>query len=323
VNGWQELCLNLEVWLGLAVAAGVPVALLWWSLPARARRLLPPPRRRAVPWDLPDVYVALCAIPVYSLLFSLLLQDVPVLTLIYGGREPSGEIALLWSAVLGMLSAVVTTLLVTRRLSGTRPYQLGLTTHRGRADLALGYLVWLGLTPAVLFIHFLAVHWLGKVPHPFERVAEQPLLPVEWALLLFLTVMLGPFTEELIFRGVLQPWLVRRPEGGHVAIAAAVAVCYFSGGRAPGPVLFALALLPGYLLLPRLTRHVREARAIYATALLFGAFHAAVWPSPIALFVLGMGLGWLAWRTQSLTGPIFVHALFNAVASTVLLLSKG
>jgi membrane protease YdiL (CAAX protease family) len=80
--------------------------------------------------------------------------------------------------------------------------------------------------------------------------------------------------------------------------------------------------LPGYLLLPRLTGNVREVRAIYATALLFGAFHAAVWPSPIALFVLGLGLGWLAWRTQSLTGPIFVHALFNAVASAVLLLSK-
>jgi membrane protease YdiL (CAAX protease family) len=61
---------------------------------------------------------------------------------------------------------------------------------------------------------------------------------------------------------------------------------------------------------------------VYATALLFAACHAGAWPSPIALFVLGLGLGWLALRTRSLTGPLFVHALFNAVASSVLVISK-
>lgn len=334
MNGWQELCLNLEVWLGLALAAGVPVALLWWSLPVGERRLLPPPRRRAAPWDFPDVYVALCAFLLYIPLFSLLLQDLPVLTLLYGGQKPVREIVFLWSAALALPFTVGTILLAMRRLSGTRPYQLGLTTHRWRADLALGYLVWLGLTPVVLFIHFLAIRWLGSVPHPFERLAEQPLLPVEWALILFLTVVQAPLVEELLFRGVLQPWLGRRPWGGHAAVAAALAISlpwskldsWPQDGQeqllALAPALFVLAMLPGYLLLPRLTGNVREVRAIYATALLFGAFHAAVWPSPIALFVLGLGLGWLAWRTQSLTGPIFVHALFNAVASAVLLLSK-
>jgi membrane protease YdiL (CAAX protease family) len=335
VNGWQELCLNLEVWLGLAVAAGVPVVLLWWSLPAGQRRLLPPPRRRAVPWGFPDVYVALCAFLLYIPLVGLLLQDLPILTLLHGGQKPAREIGFLWSAALSLPFTVGTILLAMRRLSGTRPYQLGLTTHRWRADLALAYLVWLGLTPAALFIHFLATGWLGRVPHPFERLAEQPLPSIDWALILFLTVVQAPLVEELLFRGVLQPWLSRRWWGGHAAVAAALAISlpwsklgdWPQDGQeqllALAPALFVLAMIPGYLLLPRLTRHVREARAIYATALLFGAFHAAVWPSPIALFVLGLGLGWLAWRTQSLTGPIFVHALFNAVATTVLLLSKG
>jgi membrane protease YdiL (CAAX protease family) len=53
--------------------------------------------------------------------------------------------------------------------------------------------------------------------------------------------------------------------------------------------------------------------AIYSTALLFASLHSFAWPSPIALFVLGLGLGWLAQRTQSLMGPILIHALFNAV----------
>jgi membrane protease YdiL (CAAX protease family) len=82
--------------------------------------------------------------------------------------------------------------------------------------------------------------------------------------------------------------------------------------------------VPGYLLLPYFVRMpTREAQALYATALLFAAFHASVWPTPVPLFVLGLGLGWLAWRTQSLTGPFFVHALFNAVASAMLLTGKG
>ena len=42
--------------------------------------------------------------------------------------------------------------------------------------------------------------------------------------------------------------------------------------------------------------------AIYGTSLLFAAMHSGVWPSPIALFVLGLGLGWLAYRTRSLVG---------------------
>jgi membrane protease YdiL (CAAX protease family) len=42
--------------------------------------------------------------------------------------------------------------------------------------------------------------------------------------------------------------------------------------------------------------------------------HVAVWPSPIPLFVLGLGLGVLAEGTRSLVGPIVVHSAFNAVS---------
>jgi membrane protease YdiL (CAAX protease family) len=338
VNDWQELLLNIQVWLGLAVAAGAPVACLWGSLPSKQRQLLPPTRRRAVPWGVADVYVALCAFFLYNPLLSPLVQA--VLAALHGGRQPGRELVTLWSAAVALPLAVGTILFAMRRLSGTRPFQLGLTTHRWREDLTLGYLVWLGLTPAVLFIHFLALRWLEKVPHPFERLAEQPLSPVEWLLIVFLGVVQAPVLEELFFRGVLQPWLGWRPWGGHVAFAGA-AVVSFPWGKldqwpadpqqellALAPVLFVLAMLPGYLLFLRLMRRSAiqtgsETRAVYATALLFAAFHAGAWPSPIALFALGLGLGWLARRTQSLTGPFFVHALFNAVASTVLVISKG
>jgi membrane protease YdiL (CAAX protease family) len=49
--------------------------------------------------------------------------------------------------------------------------------------------------------------------------------------------------------------------------------------------------------------------AIFGSALLFAVAHP--WPNAIALFAMGLLLGWLSRRTQSLIGPITFHALFN------------
>jgi membrane protease YdiL (CAAX protease family) len=63
-----------------------------------------------------------------------------------------------------------------------------------------------------------------------------------------------------------------------------------------------------------------QAPAVFASALLFGATHSFAWPTPIALFALGLGLGYLALRTRSLVAPVVVHCLFNG-ASFVLLVT--
>jgi len=60
--------------------------------------------------------------------------------------------------------------------------------------------------------------------------------------------------------------------------------------------------------------------AIVGSGMLFALSHAA-WPSAVALTPLGLVLGWLAYRTQSLVPGILLHALFNAVAFIVLLVS--
>src|SRR5262245_19449879 len=94
------------------------------------------------------------------------------------------------------------------------------------------------------------------------------------------------------------------------------------------PPAFFLLLIPLDLVAARwngLRRHLRirsrqQARAILASAALFGAFHAHVWPSPLPLVVLAVGLGYLYLRTRSLVGPVVVHGLFNAVSAVYLLL---
>jgi membrane protease YdiL (CAAX protease family) len=86
------------------------------------------------------------------------------------------------------------------------------------------------------------------------------------------------------------------------------------------PAGFVMLMVPGYLLVRYFFRSQRGG-AIYATALLFGSIHSN-WPTPVALFVLGLGLGWLAYRTQSLVGPMVLHMLFNGVACVTLLVSQ-
>ncbi len=61
--------------------------------------------------------------------------------------------------------------------------------------------------------------------------------------------------------------------------------------------------------------------AIVGTAFFFAVIHSS-WPTPIPLFFLGLGLGWLTYRTQNLIGPVVVHVLFNGVACLVLALAK-
>jgi membrane protease YdiL (CAAX protease family) len=93
------------------------------------------------------------------------------------------------------------------------------------------------------------------------------------------------------------------------------------------PTLFVLLAFLGYLALPLLLRwglpDLNAARAVYATALFFGSLHSFAWPSPVPLFVLGLGLGWLAHRTQNLVAPVVAHGLFNAVACVELFLTAA
>lgn len=58
--------------------------------------------------------------------------------------------------------------------------------------------------------------------------------------------------------------------------------------------------------------------AIYGSAAAFALMHHN-WPDPIPLFGLGLVLGWLTFRTQSLLTAITMHALFNLVAVLALL----
>jgi membrane protease YdiL (CAAX protease family) len=247
----------------------------------------------------------------------------------------------LWPSVLASPLQVLTFPLLFAVLSGTGPRQLGLTTHRLGRDALLGVVGVVVLTPICFgvfwLVRYLYARWLGEgvEKHLLEVAGQQQLFPGEWVALFFTAMLAAPMWEELTFRGVLQPWLAARRWGGHAAMLGALvlAVLYradrlFTASpdthallTTAAPVLFVLGLVPLYLGVWWCSR-TPVAPALFGTALLFACIHTSVWPTPVPLFVLALGLGFLAQRTGSLVGPIVLHSLFNGVSCVQLLVAS-
>jgi membrane protease YdiL (CAAX protease family) len=258
----------------------------------------------------------------------------------YGGTAPEMPIRLeLWVRSLALPFQVLTYPLVFAAYSGTHARQLGLTARRlGRNILA-------GLSGLLLVPDVLALFWLvrhcqgvngedGVERHALEILGGHNLYLTEWILLFFTATVAAPLHEELTFRGVLQPWLAKNRGYGLLTMFAALAlglwyrhtqlIDAWPMGFSPvleaaAPALFASALLPLYLL--AVFFGTSQAAALIAASTLFACIH-STWPTPIPLFLLGLGLGTLAQRTQSLVAPVVFHSLFNSVACVQLLLES-
>jgi membrane protease YdiL (CAAX protease family) len=346
VPEFLDLAAPVCSWLAIALAGGVVAAVLRLFAPA-ARRPFPPQRRRAAVWTGPRVavlFLALFLTP--SVIYSLV--NVAPLARWLLGADAAPQLA----RRLAMSVAVILSLPIQVAAwwglvaaAGYPPAALGLNRARTAADYAAAYRTWLVLTPPVYAVTFVVVVvyglTFGKQPaeHPILQTFQGGSLPTGLvALLMAEAVVAAPVSEELFFRGALQPALVDRPWGGDFALALAALVgiarhtpddLNFRDPEAVlsclAPGLFILALLPLYRALDRWGGLVRwlpvrdpearrqAARAIFGTAALFANFHATVWPTPIPLFVLAVGLGWLAYRTQGVLAPIVVHVLFNAI----------
>src|SRR5579884_3068546 len=231
----------------MCAAPCAAVVLAWWV----ARRsggpsLFPPQRSRAVPWSGFEVFV------VYFLyyffwVFALnsLLEASGFLTWLYHTpapalttenlENPAIRLALnrrmLWAEALAVPFNLATALMFPARMCGTRPYQLGLTRWRCGLTLVAGCLVWLMLTPCVEGVQFVTV-WAymqftstQPEPHPLVTLIQTgQVLPAEWAVLTFITVLGAPVLEEVVFRGVIQRWAGSHTTAGNLTMVAAACI---------------------------------------------------------------------------------------------------
>jgi membrane protease YdiL (CAAX protease family) len=357
VPTFHEVFFELLAWLIIAlICIVIALPILLWAR-RHHRRLFPALLPRHVPWTGLEIgAVFFLTRLTWPIVISSCLFSLGFFSWVYGGDISSSRDSLdelerarvnLWLAVFLFPINLLTVFLLFRLGSGTRAGDLGFAEDRPRENIALASLTWLAVTPAVFGINYLA-YWgyfelTGTKPeaHPLQQLAEQSPSLMDAILIAISALVVAPVWEELMFRGVVQSWLAEKDWGGHLAmgLAALIGIAAAISGfhdledvslRAAldklSPVFFVLAMFPAYLVIDWCLRpwfpNGKAVRAIYGTALLFGMVHSFAWPTPIPLFVLGLGLGFLAYRTQTLLGPIFLHFLFNAVACLALILPQ-
>ncbi|MFO0804935.1 MAG: CPBP family intramembrane glutamic endopeptidase [Gemmataceae bacterium] len=253
---------------------------------------------------------------------------------VYGANAPEDAwlpMKSLWSAVIFTPLFLGFVWLMTRAAYPTwRPEAASLPA---KAAAAVG--TWLGLHPMVAAVHFtvaacfLAWSWQPD-SHPLEQKFRDGRPMLDQVLFAVEAGIAAPLLEEVLFRGALLPWLMGkryRPVLTLIVVAAlglALSIETTDGNSEVryGPVCFTVFLFAGSLLHRVLRRkHQRTESAIIVSAAFFALVHNPVWPSPIPLFVLGLGLGWLAVRTRGWLAPAIVHGLFNLVS--VLFVLRG
>lgn len=314
---------------GIVAAVATPLGLAAWIFGRRSVKA--GWRRWQTGWTGGDV---LAFAGVYAILPGLLISFVQAVTAANRGDalktpvEPVQDFRA--TAIISVITVAVLTLLVRRWPTVPRVASVGFSGVS--RSVRVGVLGWMILTPVTLAVHFLANHIFestGGVPdeHPLTKLnlGQSP----DMVALFFVSVCAAtPLSEELLFRRTLIPWAAgRRYRAWLLGGCAVVAAGLTAEGRL-GPLVFAVILggfLAGLPLLrwvcPRFA--VRTASAIVSSAAVFAAMHSFVWPSPVPLFVLGIGLGWIALRTRSVIAPVVCHGLFNAVSTVYLLRGAG
>jgi membrane protease YdiL (CAAX protease family) len=332
-------------WLLIALAGAAVVAA--FRLFAGVSPVVPPQRRRAAGWTGPLVTAAFL---IFYLVGPIILAyiDPPALaTRLYGHAvdEKTAEVVGMLVADLAASPLQIAAWYALGWFAGGRRPVFGVVPRRMPADFSLAFRTWLILTPAVYAVSFVSIivyHWFsGQQPagHPLMVAVQAGRAPGWLIVITFVqAVIAAPVREELFFRGILQPFLADRPWGGDLALMSATVIglsVHKTGAVAftdplslvsvAAPLLLVLAVLPIYriadswdlsrwLPLRDPARRRQAGRAIVGTAILFANFHANVWPTPVPLFVLALGLGWLAFRTQGVVASTVLHVLFNAIA---------
>ena len=206
-----------------------------------------------------------------------------------------------------------------RRMMHGVPWPLGTERELWRSIRfgAAGFLV---VAPPTYLVHFgclALLEWLGQPPgdHPLAHGPESA--AGGWPAYAIVVCLAVPGVEELIHRGIVMPWATRRAANAFLIFAVAAIIGTTVGGNdgfaALALVVGVAAIATGMMIWPtRIPR--RTVVGILASAAVFAALHANVWPTPVPLVVLGCGLGWVAARSGGIVAPIVLHGLFNAVA---------
>jgi membrane protease YdiL (CAAX protease family) len=116
-----------------------------------------------------------------------------------------------------------------------RPRLYGLHRARGIANVAVGLLGFVVVTPVVLAVFFLIEYTTVRETHPLLSLLTAHDCPLLRGLLVFKACLAAPILEETFFRGILLGWLRRGFLIGQlVFLAAGLILAIFQSQREPG-----------------------------------------------------------------------------------------
>jgi len=223
-----------------------------------------------------------------------------------------------------------------RLTSGAGLADLGLYRQEWPRQMGIGVRAAMLMTPPVWAIQFLTVHIWRYQAHPVEQMVLEKLTVGMAILAVLSTMVLAPWIEELLFRGIFQRWLGRlvedRPlptttiqEKGRFGPLEPENESSFLNSKAaptestpidPGSEILASSYQPAEQPSSRFS-----SLPILLTSFFFAAMHLSQWPAPVAIFLLSMALGTVYERSGSLLAAITMHATFNGVNTLLLLLA--
>ncbi len=334
------------------------VAAWIWVIVRLALRLpvLPPATPRIVPWGAGTVLAAiLCWIVLSSAVALAYSATIPVVVGPDGQKSrrdlTPGEIMTI-SAVQNAATLAIVPLLLAAT-SGARPRDLGVVGEGFAANLARGVVGYPLLAPLVFAVMGLSIYFLGRNNHPLQDAITQNMGPGLAVVLVLAGVILAPAAEELIFRGIMLGWLTRlalrggqstrldptsaslatfpEPESGPVGHLLETAEIdspgpspdFGSAETAEHPTYHSsLAVAAVESRSPRATGG-RLLAANVIVSLVFATLHGKVWPTPMPIFFLSLGLGFLYQRTGGVVASTALHMTFNGMSTLVMFVTLG
>ena len=195
--------------------------------------------------------------------------------------------------------------------------------------IALGAFAWFLIAPVTLAIHAITLLVKQELGGPMDVHPLSKVHPTNdgfgGGIFLVAICVMASWIEEYFFRGLLLPWVVRASYRPWLLVAWAFGFALdllraFNDPHYSAVLFVATGAVLLWLCqtLPK-TKPKRTILGVVSTSLLFAAVHSSVWPSPVPLFFLALGLGFLTARTGSIIPAVVVHGLFNGVSFVYLL----
>jgi membrane protease YdiL (CAAX protease family) len=200
-----------------------------------SRRLFGPQRHRAVPWTIWEIMLLAPSV-ISGIWQGFLASD---------GIDKSKAFLIFNDVALLLMLALPFVVVMVRQ---ARLYQLGLHASHFLRYAAIGVVAYFVAAPFVFITNLLALQLFHRTPHVIEEVLKKSPTVAHIIESAVMAVIVAPILEELVFRGILLPWL-RRLMGAWPAIvlsSAIFAIAHFNAWPAP-IALFVLALFLGYL----------------------------------------------------------------------------